>query len=89
MKIMTIGIDLAKNVFAAHGIDEQGKAVLVGVVGARAARLWQSTGRYCSQERAHGVGAIGKGRGVCAAHLSLQASVLFTQIAAEPRPFCL
>jgi transposase len=29
MKIMTIGIDLAKNVFAVHGIDEQGKAVLV------------------------------------------------------------
>lgn len=29
MKIMTVGIDLAKNVFAVHGIDEHGKAVLV------------------------------------------------------------
>lgn len=29
MKIMSVGIDLAKNVFAVHGIDEHGKAVLV------------------------------------------------------------
>jgi transposase len=29
MKIMTVGIDLAKNVFAVHGIDEHGKAALV------------------------------------------------------------
>ena len=29
MKIITLGIDLAKNVFAVHGVDEQGKAVLV------------------------------------------------------------
>ena len=28
MKITTVGIDLAKNVFQVHGIDEQGKAVL-------------------------------------------------------------
>lgn len=28
MKIMTVGIDLAKNVFQVHGIDEHGKAVL-------------------------------------------------------------
>src|ERR1700720_1713038 len=28
MKITTIGIDLAKNVFQVHGIDERGKAVL-------------------------------------------------------------
>ena len=28
MKITTIGIDLAKNVFQVHGIDEHGKAVL-------------------------------------------------------------
>ena len=27
--IMTVGIDLAKNVFAVHGIDENGKAALV------------------------------------------------------------
>ena len=29
MGIMTIGIDLAKNVFAVHGVDENGKAVLI------------------------------------------------------------
>ena len=29
MSIVTIGIDLAKNVFAVHGVDETGKAVLV------------------------------------------------------------
>lgn len=29
MSIMTIGIDLAKNVFALHGIDEAGKPALV------------------------------------------------------------
>jgi len=29
MSIMTIGIDLAKNVFAIHGVDENGKAALV------------------------------------------------------------
>lgn len=29
MSIMTIGIDLAKNVFAVHGVDENGKAVLI------------------------------------------------------------
>lgn len=28
MKVTTIGIDLAKNVFQVHGVDEQGKAVL-------------------------------------------------------------
>src|SRR5215475_11082126 len=28
MKIKTIGVDLAKNVFQLHGVDEQGKAVL-------------------------------------------------------------
>lgn len=28
MKITTLGIDLAKNVFQVHGIDEHGKAVL-------------------------------------------------------------
>jgi transposase len=28
MKITTVGIDLAKNVFQVHGVDEQGKAVL-------------------------------------------------------------
>ena len=29
MSIITVGIDLAKNVFAVHGVDETGKAVLV------------------------------------------------------------
>ena len=28
MKVTTIGIDLAKNVFQIHGIDQHGKAVL-------------------------------------------------------------
>ena len=28
MKITTIGIDLAKNVFQIHGVDERGKTVL-------------------------------------------------------------
>lgn len=28
MKITTVGIDLAKNVFQVHGIDEHGKAAL-------------------------------------------------------------
>jgi transposase len=28
MKITTVGIDLAKNLFQVHGIDERGKAVL-------------------------------------------------------------
>jgi hypothetical protein len=29
MAIVTVGIDLAKNVFAVHGVDELGKPVLV------------------------------------------------------------
>lgn len=29
MPIVTVGIDLAKNVFAVHGVDEAGKAVLI------------------------------------------------------------
>ena len=29
MRIITVGIDPAKNVFAVHGVDEGGKAVLV------------------------------------------------------------
>jgi len=29
MPIVTIGIDLARNVFAVHGVDETGKAILV------------------------------------------------------------
>ena len=29
MNIVTVGIDLAKNVFALHGVDQSGKAVLI------------------------------------------------------------
>ena len=29
MSIVTVGIDLAKNIFAVHGVDENGKAVLI------------------------------------------------------------
>ena len=29
MSIMTVGVDLAKNVFAIHGVVENGKAVLI------------------------------------------------------------
>ena len=39
MAIVTVGIDLAKNVFAVHGVDETGKPVLVRPVVKRAALL--------------------------------------------------
>ena len=29
MSIITVGIDLAKNIFAVHGVDENGKVVLI------------------------------------------------------------
>jgi transposase len=29
MSMITVGIDLTKNVFAVHGVDDNGKAVLV------------------------------------------------------------
>ncbi|CAB1368166.1 conserved protein of unknown function [Denitratisoma oestradiolicum] len=29
MSIITVGIDLAKNIFAVHGVDDNGKVVLV------------------------------------------------------------
>ena len=29
MRMVTVGIDLAKNIFAVHGVDENGKAVLI------------------------------------------------------------
>lgn len=29
MNIVTVGIDLAKNVFALHGADQSGKAVII------------------------------------------------------------
>ena len=37
MVIITIGIDLAKSVFAVHGVDETGKPVLVRPIVKRAA----------------------------------------------------
>ena len=37
--IVTVGIDLAKNVFAVHGVDESGKPVLVRPKAARAKPL--------------------------------------------------
>ena len=39
MAIVTVGIDLAKNVFAVHGVDESGKAVLMRPSVKRAALL--------------------------------------------------
>ena len=35
MDLVTVGIDLAKNVFALHGVDQRGKAVLIKPKGAR------------------------------------------------------
>lgn len=35
MKITTVGIDLAKNIFSMHGIDEHGKPVMRRTVMAR------------------------------------------------------
>jgi len=32
MDIVTVGIDLAKNVFALHGVDQSGKAVFTHVL---------------------------------------------------------
>ncbi len=29
MSIVTVGIDLAKNIFAVHGVDKHGKAALI------------------------------------------------------------
>ena len=42
MKITTVGIDLAKNVFQVHGIDERGKAVLRKQL--RRAQVWYFLG---------------------------------------------
>ncbi len=47
MAIITIGIDLAKNVFAVHGVDETGKPVLVRPCVKRPAcspAAWQRSG---------------------------------------------
>ena len=41
MKITTVGIDLAKNVFQVHGIDERGKAAI------QTTRSWIGRGRKC------------------------------------------
>lgn len=37
MTFTTVGIDLAKNMFAVHGVDQNGKTVLVKLGGSRAA----------------------------------------------------
>ena len=39
MAIVTVGIDLAKNVFAVHGVDQSGKAILIRPSVKRAALL--------------------------------------------------
>jgi len=60
MAIIAIGIDLAKNVFAVHGVDATGKAVLVrppvqrDALLAHAADLGRASGG--GQECAHGQG---------------------------------
>lgn len=45
MKITTIGIDLAKNVFRLHGVDTQGKVVLRSRF---RMRRWGRTEKQCS-----------------------------------------
>jgi len=45
MKITTIGLDLAKNVFQVHGVNEQGKAVLKRQLRPiKSAGCWANTG---------------------------------------------
>ena len=39
MAIVTVGIDLAKNFFAVHGVDESGKTILIRPSVKRAALL--------------------------------------------------
>ena len=46
MKITTIGIDLAKNVFQVHGVDERGRAVLKQKSSSNATR-WRRSSRSC------------------------------------------
>jgi hypothetical protein len=46
MAIVTLGIDLAKNVFAVHGVDATGKPVLV-----RAERRWPLFHRVMCKRR--------------------------------------
>ena len=43
MKITTIGIDLAKNVFQVHGVDERGRTVLKNLNATR----WRRSSRSC------------------------------------------
>lgn len=45
MNIITVGIDLAKNVFAVHGVDNNGKPALVKPKVPRADLLWIKGGR--------------------------------------------
>ena len=62
MKITTVGIDLAKNVFQVHGIDERGKAVLRKQLGrGRAPKSTASRLRRHGRDHGHtaGSGATG------------------------------
>jgi len=82
MAIVTVGIDLAKNVFAVHGVDETGKPALVrpnqqvgrAVAGPR--RLLEGHRRHCGEERSHVLGRAGQRREFQVAGLS--AGVPFT-----------
>jgi len=54
MAITALGIDLAKNVFALHGVDEAGQAVLVRASVSRAAAV---PDRFRSVQRCASLGA--------------------------------
>lgn len=47
MTIVFVGIDLAKNVFALHGVDDAGKARLVRPTVRRAASCWRRLPSCC------------------------------------------
>ena len=66
MAILFVGIDLAKNVFAIHGVDEHGKAVLVRPSVPRA-RLHQLVGGAAAVHHRHGgvLGSAPLGEAVC------------------------
>lgn len=54
MDILTLGIDLAKNVFARHGVDATGRPVLVRPSTRLAAAQWPESAQTCSSCRAAG-----------------------------------
>ena len=47
MRLTTIGIDLAKNVFQVHGVDEKGNAVLRKQLKRSQLRPWRVPRREC------------------------------------------